>query len=474
MLITTAPVLVMPNNTGAFSLFSDTSKIACGSALYQEQKGEHRLVAYYSKKLPDAASRYSISELELCGLVANISAFKHVLRNTNFTVYVDHSALVHILRAKSEPPTLRIKNLIEHLSEYSFVVKYWKGDDMKVADLLSRHPDNDLDSPNEIIPISFVMSDILHDNKNIDKIVSMINMNNHECDRCMVITRGMTKIAQAKVPPIQSSTKKPEYSKQPVIDLTQKVAKAEPVFTPNQLPQPVNGQTPKVGKIRLKKVGEGWQIAHPEKDTPNTIVNEPEVAQTIHQQKQNAGYVDKQKQMPKQIAQPLSQTLMKPQIPGEIKPIARLPYEGISHILNPVPINVTLRGQLPSFDDDKEDIDLPDITLSDDMKQRNSFLLIGQILDSNIFRHHIPKQVELDKFLQILKKKVIHDYSLPISIKELRAEYPNSPFFKDIYRYIVKGSCSFTGNAMRVFKAECEDYIVFDRVLFRIKLDKNK
>ena len=88
MLITTAPVLVMPNNTGAFSLFSDTSKIACGSALYQEQKGEHRLVAYYSKKLPDAASRYSISELELCGLVANISAFKHVLRNTNFTVYV--------------------------------------------------------------------------------------------------------------------------------------------------------------------------------------------------------------------------------------------------------------------------------------------------------------------------------------------------------------------------------------------------
>ena len=59
-------------------------------------------------------------------------------------------------------------------------------------------------------------------------------------------------------------------------------------------------------------------------------------------------------------------------------------------ILNPVPINVTLRGQLPSFDDDKEDIDLPDMTLSDDMKQRNSFPLIGQILDSNIFRHHVP------------------------------------------------------------------------------------
>ena len=67
------------------------------------------------------------------------------------------------------------------------------------------------------------------------------------------------------------------------------------------MPQPVTEQTPKVGKIRLKKVGEGWQIAHPEMDTPKTIVNEPEVAQTIPQQKQNAGYIDKPQQMPKQI-----------------------------------------------------------------------------------------------------------------------------------------------------------------------------
>ena len=34
MLITKGRVLVMPNNTGAFSLFSETSKITSGSALY--------------------------------------------------------------------------------------------------------------------------------------------------------------------------------------------------------------------------------------------------------------------------------------------------------------------------------------------------------------------------------------------------------------------------------------------------------
>ena len=76
------------------------------------------LVAYYSKKLPEAVQRYSISELELTGIMANVAAFKHLLRNANFTVYCDHSALVHIMAAKREPSTLRLKKLIEHLSDY--------------------------------------------------------------------------------------------------------------------------------------------------------------------------------------------------------------------------------------------------------------------------------------------------------------------------------------------------------------------
>ena len=84
----------------------------------------------------------------------------------------------------------------------------------------------------------------------------MINMDNHECDKCMVITRWMTKIDQAKISPNQSSTKQPEYSNQPVIELTQNVERTEQVFTPSQMPQPVTEQTPNIGKFRLKKVGE--------------------------------------------------------------------------------------------------------------------------------------------------------------------------------------------------------------------------
>ena len=36
--IANSPVLVIPNNKGHFTLVSDTSGVACGTALYQEQK----------------------------------------------------------------------------------------------------------------------------------------------------------------------------------------------------------------------------------------------------------------------------------------------------------------------------------------------------------------------------------------------------------------------------------------------------
>ena len=134
----------MPNNKGHFTLVSDTSGVACGAALYQEQRGRLRLVGYNSKKLPPAAIRYSISELELCGLAVNIHSFKHILRNTEFTVIIDHSALLYILNAKREPPTLRLKKLIEVLSQYSFKVKFLRGKDMTISDFLSRHPGQDL------------------------------------------------------------------------------------------------------------------------------------------------------------------------------------------------------------------------------------------------------------------------------------------------------------------------------------------
>ena len=44
----------MLKKTSRFHLYSDTSKFANGSALYQIQNGKTKLIAYVSKRLPEA------------------------------------------------------------------------------------------------------------------------------------------------------------------------------------------------------------------------------------------------------------------------------------------------------------------------------------------------------------------------------------------------------------------------------------
>ena len=63
----------------------------------------------------------------MCGLAINITSFAHLLKKEDFDAIVDHLALVHNLKSKTEPATPRIKRLLEVLSAYSFNLYYMKG-----------------------------------------------------------------------------------------------------------------------------------------------------------------------------------------------------------------------------------------------------------------------------------------------------------------------------------------------------------
>ena len=150
------PVLHLPGRHGQFQLYSDTSKFTTGSALYQIQNGQPRLIAYASKRMPEAAKNYSITELEMCILAMDIATFLHLLNRVDFNAVVDHLAITHIIRSKAEPATTRIKRLIELLSPYSFNLYYIKGKDMVLSDFLSRQKTYE-SNPHKIIPISFTL-----------------------------------------------------------------------------------------------------------------------------------------------------------------------------------------------------------------------------------------------------------------------------------------------------------------------------
>ena len=65
-------------------------------------------VKYYQK-----LQKYSIAELELCGLAISIASFSHFLKRLDFDAIVNHLTLTHIIKSKAEPATIRIKRLLE-------------------------------------------------------------------------------------------------------------------------------------------------------------------------------------------------------------------------------------------------------------------------------------------------------------------------------------------------------------------------
>ena len=139
------PVLHLPRAEGRFILYSDTSIEGTGSSLWQIQEGKPRLIGYASKTLPEACSRYNVTELEMTGLLVNMNLWKYLLKHREFDAAVDHVAVAQIMRAKTEPATTRIMRLLDRLSAYSFNLYYVKGRDMILSDYLSRHREKDLD-----------------------------------------------------------------------------------------------------------------------------------------------------------------------------------------------------------------------------------------------------------------------------------------------------------------------------------------
>ena len=155
------PILQLPDNKGRFHLYSDASKFATGSALYQIPNGKPKLITYVSTRLPEAAQNYSILELELHGLAVNIDGFSYLLKKIDFDAIVDHIVLTHIIKSKAEPARNRMKRLLELLGSYSFNLYYIKGKDIDIQLFLFRQKHEESD-PHEIIPISFNMYELLH------------------------------------------------------------------------------------------------------------------------------------------------------------------------------------------------------------------------------------------------------------------------------------------------------------------------
>ena len=128
-----------------------------GGTLLQKQGEEWVVIGYHSKRLPQSAKNFGITELELTGLLINIHDFMQLLHNRYFEVVVDHKAIEYMIKSKTESPTTRLKTLLLKLSEYTMDLKYQTGLEMCTSDALSRLQ-NITDTPDnkDVIPLNFL------------------------------------------------------------------------------------------------------------------------------------------------------------------------------------------------------------------------------------------------------------------------------------------------------------------------------
>ena len=109
---------------------TDASVVAVGREL--SQRG--RPVAFYSKKLTHAESRYHVTDRELMGVYLGCMKWRHYLHGNMCHIYTDHGPLVYIF----VQPHLNARQArwLECLAELSLEVQYVPGKDNVAADVL--------------------------------------------------------------------------------------------------------------------------------------------------------------------------------------------------------------------------------------------------------------------------------------------------------------------------------------------------
>ena len=84
----------------------------------------------------------------------------------------------------------------------------------------------------------------------------------------------------------------------------------------------------------------------------------------------------------------------------------------------------------------------------------------------------LPKQTDIDKILEVILRKVLKGTHLPVEVKEIQVGYLHSPFFKDLYLYLLQNRLPSSKSAIRKLETLPEKYALLDSLLFRISAEK--
>jgi hypothetical protein len=90
--LTSAPVLVQPDNSKPYEVYCHASGTGLGCVLMQE----NRVIAYASRALRPHEKNYPTHDLELAVVIHALEIWRHYLMGTRGNIYTDHKSLKYI------------------------------------------------------------------------------------------------------------------------------------------------------------------------------------------------------------------------------------------------------------------------------------------------------------------------------------------------------------------------------------------
>ena len=131
-----APILEMPDFTKKFTVRTDASYSGLGACLLQGEGDDRKPIAYASRSLKPAETRYTATEIECLGMKWAVKTFRPYIHGRRFIMETDHIALKW-LRTVQHTNGRLIRTAME-MQQYEMDIVHRAGIKMYDADALSR------------------------------------------------------------------------------------------------------------------------------------------------------------------------------------------------------------------------------------------------------------------------------------------------------------------------------------------------
>nr|VZI44567.1 unnamed protein product [Spirometra erinaceieuropaei] len=137
-LLADATLLTHFHSDAPISLMVDASNVAVGAVLQQSLPDSTVPLAFFSKKLSKAETRYSTFGRELHAAYLAVRHFRHLLEGREFTIFTDHKPLTFAIHSHSDKLSPREIRHLDYISQFTSDIRHIDGSRNEVADALSR------------------------------------------------------------------------------------------------------------------------------------------------------------------------------------------------------------------------------------------------------------------------------------------------------------------------------------------------